>query len=123
MISINLNELMSDLDKHYIKVSKEIEHEAAEAVKATAKDTLEIAQRLAPKDTWHLTKSIRMRENPDNSCEVFVNLITVPYARIQEYGGWTGRGYKSYIKAQPYMRPAMFLSEGILMKNLGKIFG
>lgn len=31
---------------------------------------------------------------------------SVPYARIHEYGGYAGRGHKSYIPPRPYLGPA-----------------
>jgi hypothetical protein len=31
---------------------------------------------------------------------------TVVYARIQELGGWAGRGHASYLPPRPYLKPA-----------------
>jgi hypothetical protein len=31
---------------------------------------------------------------------------TVIYARIQELGGWAGRGHASYLPPRPYLKPA-----------------
>lgn len=31
---------------------------------------------------------------------------SVPYARIHEYGGWTGRGHRTYITEKSYLRDA-----------------
>jgi phage gpG-like protein len=32
---------------------------------------------------------------------------TTVYARIQELGGWTGRGHRSHLPPRPYVRPAI----------------
>lgn len=32
---------------------------------------------------------------------------TVIYARIQELGGWAGRGHRSHLPPRPYVRPAI----------------
>lgn len=31
----------------------------------------------------------------------------VPYGAIHEYGGWAGRGHRSYIPPRPYLGPAL----------------
>jgi len=31
----------------------------------------------------------------------------LPYPRIQELGGWAGRGHRTYLPARPYLKPAV----------------
>lgn len=38
-----------------------------------------------------------------------------PYARIQEYGGYAGRGHKAYIPPRPYLSTALDDSRGELI--------
>jgi phage gpG-like protein len=37
---------------------------------------------------------------------------TTVYARIQELGGWTGRGHLTYLPPRPYVRPALNIAQG-----------
>ena len=47
----------------------------------------------------------------------------VPYARIHELGGWTGRGHKTKIPKRPYLRPALISqAENIRAQFAGMFF-
>lgn len=41
-----------------------------------------------------------------------------PYARIQEYGGYAGRGHKAYIPPRPYLGPALQESRPELIASI-----
>jgi phage gpG-like protein len=41
-----------------------------------------------------------------------------PYARIQEYGGYAGRGHKAYIPPRPYLGPARDDTTGDLIAGI-----
>ena len=36
---------------------------------------------------------------------------TTVYARIQELGGWAGRGHQTYLPPRPYVRPALDIAQ------------
>lgn len=68
------------------------------------------ARRNAPYDTGALRNSIRTSVEGNGSVYVLaggsVGGKTIRYARIQEYGGWTGRGHRTLITGHMYMNDA-----------------
>ena len=58
--------------------------------------TASISQGMTPRDPSPETKSIQA-----------VWGAATPYARIQEYGGYAGRGHRSYIPPRPYLSRAL----------------
>ena len=65
----------------------------------------------APYRTGALRNSIRVTEIGDGVVAVVaggkVRDKTIAYARIHELGGYTGRGYKLYIRPKHYLRNAL----------------
>ena len=53
--------------------------------------------------TGELLRSVGSEVMPDGSVLVGAGK---EYARIHEYGGFTGKGHKSFIPARPYVRPS-----------------
>lgn len=45
---------------------------------------------------------------------------SIPYAVIHEYGGQTGRGGKTHIRARPYVLPAIDEDEGRMFEEIGE---
>lgn len=73
-----------------------------------ASDIANYAGDYAPYKTGALSNSIRIADN-GNTVLVLAGGQSpsggvIKYARIHEYGGWTGRGYKTYIKPKHYMQ-------------------
>lgn len=58
--------------------------------------------------------------SPDESTDAISAVLSpdTPYARIQEYGGYAGRGHKSYIPPRPYLQPAINEVDSELMPAL-----
>ncbi len=58
-------------------------------------------------------RSSRLFFNVNKRVRVLAGSVTarigtnVPYGRIHEYGGWTGRNHASYIPRRPYLRPSI----------------
>lgn len=61
---------------------------------------------LAPVDTGALNSNGRVEKNPNGGQSVIYGDQDVPYARIHELGGKTGRGYKTNITAKHYLKQA-----------------
>ena len=81
---------------------------AMDAVTAGARQIQNYARINAPVDTGTLRKSIMPeRAVPDGNGASIIVGVGVEYGSIQEFGGRTGCGHKAYIKAHPYMRPAI----------------
>jgi HK97 gp10 family phage protein len=64
------------------------------------------AKVLAPRDRGDLARSITKQLVPGTSGLAQSIGSNKVYARIQELGGLAGRGLKSLIPAQPYLKPA-----------------
>lgn len=69
---------------------------------------------LAPKKDRHLVNSGRIKRLGSTAYQIsFGNNGRVPYARIHELGGYTGRGYNTPIVAKHYLgRAADSVSRG-----------
>lgn len=61
---------------------------------------------LAPRLTGDLRQDGRIRDNSDGSTSVIFGSKNVPYARIQELGGKTGRNYAATITGKHYLQKA-----------------
>lgn len=61
---------------------------------------------LAPVDTGDLRSNGRVTKNPTGGRSIVFGDSDVPYARIHELGGMTGRGYKTKIVAKHYLQKA-----------------
>ena len=76
----------------------------------------------APVKNSHLRNSGRIMRISDGYKVRFGGTtggFSVPYARIHEYGGWTGRGHRTYITEKKFLRGAAEQTE----KNVRKYFG
>ena len=103
-----------------------IENKAAKGVIRMAYDIGNQARRNAPYKTGALSNSIRVEESGD-----FVEVIAggsyagrnIPYAAIQEFGGYAGRNHSAYIKGKHYMERAKdaIMSGDYLTKYFGDI--
>lgn len=60
---------------------------------------------LAPKDSRALVNSGKIDPVTDGY-KITYGSSRVPYARIHELGGWTGRGHKTFIKDKHYLGKA-----------------
>lgn len=56
----------------------------------------------SPFDTGTLRRSIESKVTTGKYVEIGTDVV---YARIHEFGGRTGRGHSTVIKARPYMTP------------------
>ena len=80
------------------------------------------ARENAPYKTGALKSSIRVTTEGSN---VFVMAggnwagKSIPYAAIQEYGGWAGRGHSVYIPERRYMRNAI---DNVVRGDITKYF-
>lgn len=70
--------------------------------------------------TGQLRRSVIMK--PKGPGHVQVGATTV-YARIQELGGWTGRGHATYLPPRPYLKAALvkLAESGELTKAAAKV--
>lgn len=75
------------------------------------------ASMLAPKDRGDLRANGRVEKNPDGGRSVIFGAESVPYARIQELGGTTGRGYKTKIVGKHYLKQA---GDSVAKENIKK---
>lgn len=73
---------------------------------------------LAPVDTSALANSGRVNKIT-NGYAVRFGSSRVPYARIHELGGWTGRGHKTYIVDKHYLSRA---GDNVARGDVGKYF-
>lgn len=81
----------------------------AESIKASLGMATDVQKRaivLAPKDTRNLVSSGRISMVKQGVFRVAFGGGRVPYARIHELGGWTGRGYRTYIQEKHYLGKA-----------------
>lgn len=74
---------------------------------------------LAPKDTGMLHASGRITKK-DNGRSVRFGDAEVPYARIHELGGMTGRNYATKITAKHYLEKA---GDSVAKENIKKYYG
>lgn len=74
---------------------------------------------LAPKDTRALVNSAKISMLGSLSFQMAYGNSKVPYARIHELGGKTGRRYKTTIKAKHYLKEA---GENAIKGDFGKYF-
>lgn len=103
-----------------------IENKALKGVIRMAYDIGNQARRNAPYKTGALSNSIRVEESGD-----FVEVIAggtyagrnIPYAAIQEFGGYAGRNHSVHIKGKHYMERAKdaIMSGDYLTKYFGDI--
>lgn len=99
----------------------------SEAIKAdlkvgvlkTATDIHRRSISLAPVDTRALVNSGKIKPI-QNGYAVHYGSKRVPYARIQELGGVTGKGYHTHITAKHYLGQA---GDSVARGNIGKYFG
>lgn len=104
-VSITLN-----WDKHALSLINERAHAGLFRM---AYDIARTARPNAPYKTGALRNSIRVREGAKNTVQVIAGgnagRAKIPYGAIHEWGGWTGRGYHTYIKGKHYMEKALIL--------------
>lgn len=74
---------------------------------------------LAPKDTGMLHASGRITKK-DNGRSIVFGDTEVPYARIHELGGMTGRNYATKITAKHYLQKA---GDSVAKENIKKYYG
>lgn len=74
---------------------------------------------LAPKDTRNLVNSGKITRLGKAHYAVTYGSAKVPYARIHELGGMTGKDYKVHIVAKHYLEQA---GESVVRGNLGKYY-
>lgn len=81
-----------------------------------------LSRSFTPNESGNVT--IVKQENGMISIQYGINLGEVPYARIHEFGGSTGRGGATKIPARPYLRPgfAAFIDKEVprFYKRLAK---
>ena len=87
------------------------------AEKTMGQVILNRATMLAPILTGALRESGRVEKNPDGGISVIFGNSSVPYARIHELGGMTGRGYKTKIVAKHYLKTA---GDSTVKEGVGK---
>lgn len=81
----------------------------------------------APYRTGALRNSVRVTDDKPGEVTIKAGGQTsnksIPYARIHEFGGWTGRGHKTYISAKHYMQRAAdtVMSGDYIKKYFGNI--
>lgn len=78
------------------------------------------AVELAPVKTSALRNSGRVSRKASAHYEVRFGSERVPYARIHELGGYTGRNYATYIKPKRYLTQA---GDSVTRGSLKKYFG
>jgi len=69
------------------------------------------ASAMAPKLTGALASSVQGNASPEKA-QILAGSNAVPYAGVQEYG-WPQKN----IKAQPYLRPAVFNNMGYIIEQ------
>lgn len=74
---------------------------------------------LAPKDTRALVNSGRIIRKGSANYMVKYGSSKVPYARIQELGGYTGRNYATKIEGKRYLQQG---GDSVTRGNLSKYF-
>lgn len=72
---------------------------------------------LAPVLSGDLIESGRVEYNPKGGRSVVFGNQNVPYARIHELGGVTGRNYKTNIRAKHYLKTA---GDSVVKENIKK---
>jgi HK97 gp10 family phage protein len=98
-VTDTLDKLSRDLEKN-TSLNKELSSTLAD--KASA---------MAPKLTGALASSVQGNAS-DTKAQILAGSDAVPYAGVQEYG-WPQKN----IKAQPYMRPAVFNNMGYIIEK------
>jgi HK97 gp10 family phage protein len=101
-------------ENNSIKLKNQAEthlYQAALAIQAKAVE-------LAPVDTGHLKNSIAIRKKNEGKKVRFEVGSLVVYARIQEFGGYAGKGHKVFIRPQPYLRPALYLNKNLIRQKI-----
>ena len=94
---------------------------AVKAVRAGALQILNRAKDNAPVLTGALRNSpIVTAESKGNGAEAVI-AFRVRYARIQEFGGHTGRGHKTYIKGKHYLGNAIESEKGQAVTAMGAV--
>ena len=78
------------------------------------------AKQGAPVRTGNLSRSIRYKVSNEGGGVAGVVGTNVVYARIQEMGGWTGRGYASFIKPRFYLEDAVQSSADYIREQFRK---
>lgn len=91
------------------------------AFTSIATDVAAMAALDAPYKTGNLKASILwdVFQNPNGNVEATVGSNLV-YARIQEFGGYTGRGYRSFIKPKLYLTGAVERYEKEIPQRIDK---
>lgn len=103
-----------------------IEYQAKRGLVRMGYDIANQARRNAPYKTGALSNSIRVEENGDY-IEVLAGGKTggksIPYAAIQEFGGWAGRNHSAHIIGKHYMERAKnyIMTGNYLQKYFGDI--
>lgn len=90
-------------------------------------DVASKARANAPYKTGALRNSVRVTDSKPG--EIFILAggaiagKSIPYARIHEFGGWTGRGHHTYITGKHYMQRAAdtVMSGDYIKKYFGNI--
>lgn len=93
------------------------EHDLDKAVADMATQIDKRAKILAPVDTGALRGSGRVIHKGFGYYAVKFGGKRVPYARIQELGGWTGKNHATYIKPVHYLEQA---SDSVAEANIGR---
>ena len=93
------------------------QQEVAAAMMAT--DIHERSAILAPKDTRNLVNSGRIERLGEAHYAVTYGSDKVPYARIQELGGQTGRNHATTIVGQQYLEQA---GDSVVRGDLSKYY-
>lgn len=90
------------------------------AEQALSQSILNRATMLAPRDTGALQENGRVVKNPQGGRSIVFGDAGVPYARIQELGGVTGRGYNTKITARHYLQKG---GDSVAKENIKKYVG
>ena len=110
MLKIEIHGL-DKLEKELQALGSSVADNLEEAVFAAGSRIAERAGKNAPYDTGNLKMAAeappRVERTGKYSVEGSVGPQNVEYARIQEYGGVTGRGHKTRIKGKFYMTNAV----------------
>lgn len=72
---------------------------------------------VAPRDKGDLRQDGRIKDNSSGSTSVIFGSEDVPYARIHELGGKTGKDYKTEITAKHYLKEA---GDSVAKENVKK---
>lgn len=74
---------------------------------------------LSPKDSRALVNSRKIRKTGMFEYTLSYGSSKVPYARIQELGGWAGRALASHIKGTRYLQGG---AESVAQGDFGRFF-